>query len=259
MAGSSGSGKKEAVSMLRLAILLLVGLVAMILVAAAWQRHLLYFPTHHDRNNGLTEWRREGPVIGFAREVGHPRNVWLMMHGNGGQASDRAYAIPSFSASDSVYILEYPGYGQRPGGPSRESIDAAAKKAYRLLRARYAATPVCVVGESLGTGPACVLAKEDPPPDKIVLIAPFDKLHRVGSHHYPFLPVRLLLSDDWDNTEALKGYRGRVEIFGIADDRIIPMKFAKALADTVPGALFREVEGGHNDWATPGKVTIRNP
>ena len=81
----------------------------------------------------------------------------------------------------------------------------------------------------------------------------------MGSHHYPFLPVRLLLSDDWDNVESLKGYRGRVEIFGIRDDVVIPAKFAKALADSKPGALFREIEGGHNDWSIPGRVAIRNP
>lgn len=182
-----------------------------------------------------------------------------MLHGNGGQASDRVYALPAFSSRDAVSILEYPGYGRRPGTPSRKSLDEAARQAYRLLRSRFPRTPVCVMGESLGSGPASVLAREQPAPDKIVLVAPFDKLHRVGQHHYFFLPVRLLLSDDWDNVESLRGYQGRLEIFGIRGDEIIPIKFAKALADSKPGSVFREVEGGHNDWATPGRVAIRNP
>ena len=245
--------------MLRILILLLVCCVAVLLAAAAWQRQLLYFPTHHDRHNGLSEWLRDGQVIGFARKVPSPKNVWLMLHGNGGQASDRAYAIPSFSSHDAVFILEYPGYGRRPGTPSRESFDEAARQAYRVLRSKYPRTPVCVMAESIGSGPASVLAKEQPAPDKIVLVAPFDKLHRVGSHHYPFLPVRLLLSDDWDNVGSLRDYKGRLEIFGIRDDAVIPMKFAKALADSKPGSTFRVVEGGHNDWADPGRVAIRNP
>ena len=132
---------------MRILILLLVCLVALILMAAAWQWHLMYFPTHHDRDNGLSEWRHGGALIGFAREVAAPKNVWLMLHGNGGQASDRAYALPSFSNLDSVFILEYPGYGQRPGTPSRKTIDAAAKEAYRLLKSRFPATPLCVAGE----------------------------------------------------------------------------------------------------------------
>lgn len=243
---------------MRLLILLVVCLVALVLAAAAWQRQLLYFPTHHARSNGLSEWREKGELIGFAREVPSPVNVWLMLHGNGGQASDRAYALSCFSDLDSVFILEYPGYGRRPGTPSRKSIDEAARQAYQVLRSRFPRTPVCVMGESLGSGPACVLAGQKPPPDKIVLVAPFDKLHRVGSHHYPFLPVRLLLSDDWDNVESLRDYKGRLEIFGIRDDVVIPMQFAKTLADSRPGSIFRVVEGGHNDWATRGRVAIQN-
>lgn len=244
---------------MRIIYLLLVCLLTLPMMGMGWQRSMLYFPTHHNQSNGLSEWRHKGELVGFAREVQSPKNVWLMLHGNGGQASDRAYALDSFSNTDSVYILEYPGYGRRPGVPSRTTIDEAAREAYRLLRSKYTGTPVCVVCESLGSGPGTALATENPPPDKIVLIAPFDKLHRVGQHHYPFLPVRLLLSDDWDNVESLKGYRGRLEIFGIRDDTIIPMKFAKALADSKPGAVFREIRGGHNDWADPGRVKIRNP
>ena len=244
---------------MRMLILLLVCLIALVLAAAAWQRQLLYFPTHHSQDNGLSEWRHRGELIGFAREVPSPGNVWLMLHGNGGQASDRVYALSSFSPLDSVFILEYPGYGRRPGTPSRKSFDEAARKAFQLLRSRFPRTPVCVMAESLGSGPASVLASQKPPPDKMVLVAPFDKLHRVGSHHYPFLPVRLLLSDDWDNVESLREYKGRLEIYGIRDDAVIPMKFAKALADGKPGSTFRVIEGGHNDWATGGRVAIRNP
>ena len=35
-----------------------------------------------------------------------------------------------------------------------------------LLRARFPHTPLCVVGESIGSGPAAKLAESPPPPDK---------------------------------------------------------------------------------------------
>lgn len=245
--------------MLRILILVAVCAVAVVPAAASWQRQLLYFPTHDDRKDGLAEWRRDGGLIGYAREVAAPKNVWLLLHGNAGQAADRTYALPAFSAEDAVFILEYPGYGRRAGTPSRKEFDAAAREAYRALRARFPETPVCVVGESIGSGPASVLAGEKPPPDKIVLIVPFDTLLRVAAHHFPYLPVRILLADDWDNIEALKGYRGRVEIFAARDDATIPPAHAKALAGHTPGALFHLIEGGHNDWSVGKKVEIRNP
>lgn len=226
---------------------------------AAVQRKFLFFPTHHDRTNGLKAWEIQGRVIGFSRPVAAPQNVWLMLHGNGGQAADRVYALPCFSAHDAVFILEYPGYGARPGQPSKAAFEVAAAEAYRELRTRFPQAPVCVVGESLGSGPAAVLAKQPRPPDKIVLVVPFDHLARVAERHVAVLPVGLLLGQTWDNVDALTGYRGSVEIFGAAEDNVIPIEHARNLAAKVPGAKFHEVPGAHNDWARSGGVAFRNP
>lgn len=231
----------------------------LILGYALFQRKLLYFPTHHHENHGLSEWRHAGQLIGYAREVSSPGTVWLMLHGNGGQASDRAYALPSFSSRDSLFILEYPGYGLRPGSPSMEAFNSAARLAYEKLRSRFPHTPVCVVGESIGSGPASALALNPQPPDKIVLIVPFDMLSRVAADHVPFIPTSLILRDNWNNIGSLAGYGGTVEIFAARDDTIIPVAHAKALADSKPSSRFHEIDGGHNDWAEKGRVVIRNP
>ena len=245
--------------MMRILILVAVGVVAFLMLSAIFQRRLLYYPTHHRDDHGLSEWRHAGQLIGYAREAPSPANVWLMLHGNGGQASDRVYALPSFSELDSVFILEYPGYGLRPGSPSMGAFNSAAKQAYDILRSKFPKTPVCVVGESIGSGPASVLAATPHPPDKMVLIAPFDTLSRVAAHHFPVLPAGLILRDNWDNVSSLKGYEGQLEIFAARDDRIIPMARAKALAESKPSAKFHEIAEGHNDWAVAGRVRIRNP
>ncbi len=226
---------------------------------SAIQRKLLFYPSHHGRDNGLAAWKLDGKIIGFCRQVPDPANVWLLLHGNAGQAADRAYAISSYSQRDSVFIMEYPGYGPREGEPSKASFDAAAVEAYLLLKKTFAATPVCVAGESIGTGPACALAGQSQPPAKIVLLVPFDTLKAVAHDHFPHLPVGLILGASWDNIEALKNYPGPVEIFGAAQDNVIKIEHAKALADSFPAAKFHRIEGGHNDWSTAGRVEIRNP
>lgn len=230
----------------------------MVVGCKSLQRKFLFFPSHHQRDNGLTAWKREGQLIGYAREVAEPENVWLMLHGNAGQAADRTYALPCFSPRDSVFILEYPGYGMRSGKPSTATFNAAAVEAYKMLRETFPKTPVCVVGESIGTGPASALAKETPPPDKTVLVVPYDKLTSVAAHHFPYLPVRLILGRCWDNIDALGGYSGPVEIFGALEDDIIPIQHARNLAHRVPGAKFHEIPCGHNDWSSGGAVQIRN-
>ena len=241
-----------AVGISALALLLLAG-------CSSVERSLLFTPSHNADTRGLTPWTTGGTVIGYSRSVESPRNVWLLMHGNAGQAADRAYALPSFSDRDSVFILEYPGYGVRAGMPSRASFDRAATEAYLLLRETFPSVPVCVVGESLGSGPASVLAGLPRPPDKIVLIVPFDRLSLVANDHLPSVLVWMLLSDNWDNKRALEGYRGPVEIFGARDDTVIPVQHAKALAAALQTARLTLIDGGHNDWALAGKVQVRNP
>lgn len=179
-----------------------------------------------------------------------------MMHGNAGQAADRDYVLRRLSEQDSLYVLEYPGYGSREGRPSLESMNQAASEAYQLLRSRNPNIPLCVLGESLGSGPACALAQENIPPDKIVLVVPFDSLASVASRYYPFVPVRLLLRDAWDNVVSLKRYTGLIDIFGARDDGIIPIEHARHLAKQIPGAHFIEITRGHNEWSETSQVTL---
>jgi uncharacterized protein len=222
----------------------------------AWQRSMLFFPTHSTRSTRLTPWSVGPHTIGFCREVPNAHTIWLMTHGNAGQAADRDYVLPCLSDQDSVYVLEYPGYGLREGSPSLESMNQAASEAYRLLRSRNPTIPVCILGESIGSGPACALAREPVSPDKIVLVVPFDSLVHLASRRFPFFPIRLMLRDCWENVESLREYRGPVEIFGATDDTIIPMVHAKALANELPKSHFTAIPGGHNDWSICGQVRI---
>jgi uncharacterized protein len=241
-----------------LATTLLIVSVLVVWGCQALVRRAMFYPTHHVHETTLTRWMRGTEQIGYAREVTDPRNVWLLLHGNGGQASHRSYALHAFAEQDSVFVLEYPGYGQRSGRPSRRAFDAAAREAYTELRARFADKPVCVAGESLGSGPASVLARELPPPDKIVLVVPFDSIRNVGRRHASYLPTNLILAGTWDNVDALRDYQGPLEIFGAERDEVIPVEHAQALAKSVPQARFHLIPGGHG-WANGRDVSFRCP
>ncbi len=232
---------------------------ALLLMITALQRKLLFFPSHHTQTYDLTPWKHGDEVIGFSRQRPNPKAIWLMMHGYAGQAADRNYALPSFPAEDSVYLLEYPGYGQRKGSPSRVSFDQAAIQAYQLLRKTYPKHPLCVVGESIGSGATSFLATQSPPPDKITLVVPYDRLADVAARRLPFLPVRWLLRDDWDNIASLRNYRGPIEIFAAERDEVIPFDHAQNLAKHLPHATFRPIPGHHNDWSHGAKVRFSSP
>jgi uncharacterized protein len=241
-------------------VMLLVATLLALSGCASIARRALFYPTHHHNTNGLSEWREGSALLGYARIVSNPENVWLMLHGNGGQAADRAYALDAFSDRDAVYILEYPGYGARGGSPSKQSFDRAAVEAFLQLRRAYPKKPICVVGESIGSGPASMLARQSAPPAKIVLIVPFDNLKSVAAEHLPWLPVTLLLGPSWNNTAALAEYKGPVDIFAARDDVVIPLRHAEVLARAVPQARLQILPGGHNEWPLQrASVQIRNP
>jgi uncharacterized protein len=245
--------------MRNLVALFVVFALAVFSGCATVQRKLLFYPTHRTQTNGLAEWKHQGTLIGYSRLVADPENVWLLIHGNGGQAADRVNAMSAFSARDSVFVLEYPGYGSRPGKPSKGAFDASAAEAYRLLRNMFPEKPVCVAGESIGSGPASMLAREAVPPDKLVLVVPFDDLKRVAADYLPHFSVGLILGASWNNVESLSTYKGPIDIFGAQQDTVISIDHARVLAASLPQAKFTIVTGGHNDWSRQREVQIRNP
>lgn len=225
-------------------------------VHAMLEGSFLYFPSHTTNESRLTEWKINGALVGYARTVSSPRSIWLITHGNGGQASHRQYIVDLLPADTSVFVLEYPGYGLRPGKPSMQSINAAAQEALADLRARHPGLPVGVLGESLGSGPASFLCSLNAPPDRVVLMVPYDNLLSVAKKHMRWLPVGLLMRDKWDNVKSLSAYKGRVDIFGAVNDTIIPIVHARNLAQSVPQARYVELPCGHGDWSRQPQAKI---
>jgi len=248
---------------LGVAILVWLGLLA---ILALSQRSMIYYPSRNDaeslereaRGNGFSPWTNSaGQTIGYcslaAPDDARPPAAVLITHGNAGYAMHRAdYAQILRNAAPkralSVYILEYPGYGARSGAPSKDSLEAAAAELLEVVLARHP-VPVYLIGESLGSGVATSLAASHP--DKVsglILVTPFTSLAAVGRHHYPFLPVRLLLRDNFDNVRNLKYYGGPVAVVLAEDDRVIPAAIGKNLHDAYggPRRLWTQPGAGHN-------------
>ena len=219
------------------------------------QADIVYQPTHRPTSPELTRWQVNGQLYGYRRGPTAPRAVWLIMQGNAGQAGLRGY-FKNVPPDEAIYVLEYPGYGQRSGELTSASINAAATAAYQELRRQFAGLPVGVVGESFGSGPATLLARQTHPPESIVLMVPLARFDLVMSRYMPLVPVRLLLRHNWDNVASLHDYRGPVTIYAAENDRVIPREHTLMLAASVPQSRLVWLPGGHNDAGEDAVVKL---
>lgn len=256
---SSGPQRKH--TWLRMLLTVVIGYLLIVLVAAVYQRRMIYVPTRLDAptatltatQNGFVPWRNPaGAVIGWRMSGrGVSAASVLVVHGNAGSAGDRDYlAQPISQAADvDVFVLEYPGYGARPGSPSRTSFIAAAEDAFASLPADK---PRYVVCESIGAGVGTHLAKAHPTEVAgLVLFVPYHDLAWVAQRQMPLLPAAWLLRDRYMPAEDLKSYRGPVKIVVAERDEIIPVESGRRLFNAYAGPkdLLVVPDARHNEVA----------
>jgi pimeloyl-ACP methyl ester carboxylesterase len=228
------------------------------------QRAFLYHPQVFDtamvermaQSHALVRWTNAaGMNIGFKRMS--PRQPSegsiMMMYGNGSTATDSGYYadnIQNVAALD-MYILEYPGYEDRPGKPTEKGIFAAAREGLELVPTNK---PIYLLGESLGTGVASYLAGTYTNHIAgMILISPFNKLASVAQYHFPILPAFLFLVDRYPSEVYLRNYHGKVGVTVDGRDIVVPQKFGLRLYNSYngPKKLWEFPEGGHCEIREP--------
>ena len=231
------------------------------IMLTALQRQLIYFPSKAQADvlsdlasrMGLQAWRdKAGEAIGW-KSPGDPnaRYRMLVFHGNAGYALNRDYFVTGLRALGSqwdVFLFEYPGYGAREGTPSEVNFKATATQALEALLA-IDSRPVFITGDSLGRGVASFLASTFPNEVAgLLLVTPFSSLADVAAHHYPFLPVRILLSERYESREALSHYGGPVAFLLAGRDEVVTSELGQRLYDSYSGPKWLHVEAhaGHN-------------
>lgn len=174
-----------------------------------------------------------------------------MCNGNGGDRSTRAaLAVALNRMGLSVLLFDYRGYGGNPGRPSEEGLAADARAAQAWLAAQPEVDPqrIAYFGESLGAAVAVGLAVQRPPA-ALVLRSPFTSLADVGAVHYPWLPIRRLLLDQYPSIERIASVHAPLLVIAGDRDDIVPLALSRRLYDAaVEPKRFVLVPGaGHND------------
>ena len=176
--------------------------------------------------------------------------VLLYFHGNGGNVGYRASRLAQFSnAGLGVLMPEYRGYGGNEGLPTETGFYADATAGMDFLQVEgLGAERIIVYGESLGTGVATRVASEHQVA-ALVLEAPYTSMTAMAARQFSFLPVSLMLSDQFNSLSRIAQVRAPILIIQGERDQIVPPALGRELfaAAPEPKEFWSVPEGGHED------------
>lgn len=251
-----------------LRVLVVVLLICGVVVAMMWwlQRQMIYFPDaspvpaageviegardvtlHTDDGLELGAW-----FVPAASEQGaiDRRMAVLVAPGNGGNRAGRAELAEELRRRGlAVLLMDYRGYGGNPGSPSEDGLARDAVAAAEALEdLDFPAERTIYFGESLGSGVVAALQAVRPPAG-VVLRSPFTELTDVGAHHYPWVPVRLILRDRFPVVDHLADSDVPVTVIYGDRDSVVPTELSARVADEARALAERVVIVGadHND------------
>ncbi|MFP4228173.1 MAG: alpha/beta hydrolase [Salinivenus sp.] len=256
--------------MITTAIGLAVGYGAVVGLAFAFQDQLLFQPSSRllatpddagmsyetvrlDTEDGETLHGWWIPAPDVSRETSPDASATktlLFFHGNAGNISGRLESVKQFHRLDlNVLIVDYRGYGQSTGSPSEEGVYRDAMACWRYLTETKALAPqeIVVFGRSMGGGPATWLASRHAP-GALILESVFTNVPDIGAHHYPFLPVRALATNQFDNESRVSQIDAPKLFIHSRADRVVPFELGRRVYEAAAEPKqFLEIEGGHND------------
>lgn len=231
-----------------------------------FQRRLMYLPdkTHYRPGDvGLTDTSEvfietaDGERLqAWYSAPGKNRPVVIYLHGNAGSIAGRADRLAFLQQHRlGVLLVSFRGYGASTGSPSQAGLVNDGLAAYDWLVAKGAAEKdIVILGESLGTGVATKVAIRRKVAG-LVLEAPFTSTVNVAKKRYWWLPVGLLLKDQFDSLAIIAKVNTPVMIVHGTRDEITDVSNAKVLFEAArqPKTL-RLVEGASHTSISTEKI-----
>lgn len=225
----------------------------------ASQRNFLYVPGSQQfeapQAHGLTGFQAtdiataDGETVKawFAPPRHNPMPVIVYLHGNAGTLGGRAERFRLFQQQGfGVLAISWRGYGGSSGSPSEAGLLADGRAAIKLLAEQgIGLDRVALFGESLGSGVAVQLAADPATrPAAMVLDAPFTSTADVARLTYWFLPVGVLMKDQFRSDLHAPQVTSPVMVLHGTADQVTPFRFGERLSSLFGGhKVFYAMEG----------------
>ena len=176
----------------------------------------------------------------------------LYFHGNAGNIEHRLHKVKFFhKLGVNFFIFDYLGYGKSTGQPSEQGLyrDATAAMDYLLARPDVDKNKIIIYGKSLGAAVAIDLAARRPAA-ALISESGFASGVLRGEELFPFLPVKLLLTQRFDSLSKIKTIIIPKLIVHGRRDEVIAFHHGQMLFNAAPEPKkFLAIDSTHNDDA----------
>jgi fermentation-respiration switch protein FrsA (DUF1100 family) len=154
----------------------------------------------------------------------------IYFHGNAGKLENRIHKLNHFKDMDvNFLIIAWRGFSGNDGKPSEENLYIDGNSSIKWLKnLGLSEKDIIIYGESLGTGVATEIAKNNNFAG-LVLETPFTSMIEAAKNFYPYIPVRILLRDKYENDKKIKNINIPVFVMHGEADQIVPFWMGKKI------------------------------
>lgn len=177
------------------------------------------------------------------------KGIILYLHGNAGALDTWGNIAKTYTQLNyDIMFLDYRGFGKSEGEiTGEEQFYNDVQAAYNVVKSKYRESDIIVLGYSIGTGPAAMLAARNHP-KMLILQAPYYSLTDMMNHTYSFAPD-FLLKYKFETESFVKQAKVPVVIFhGDIDEIIYYGSSLKLKQFLKPNDTLITLKGqGHNE------------
>ena len=252
--------------MLKWLLILALGYGGLVALVYFGQRGLQYFPEKF-RTSPAAAGLAEAEEIELGTSDGERVIIWhipprevkptvVYFHGNAGSLAWRVERFRALTSTGlGLIALSYRGDGGSTGRPTEAGLIADAVAAYAFAAERYTPRRLALWGESLGSGVAVAVASAKPVAS-VVLESAFTSAADVGAAFYWYLPVRLLMKDQFRSDLLIAKVTAPVLMLHGDRDAVVPIALGERLYSliTTRKRFLRFSGAGHNDLAAHGAI-----
>ena len=147
-----------------------------------------------------------------------------------------------------MIVFHYRGYGPSTGRPSAANLLSDSLLVHDYLQEVLGSGEFVGIGFSIGSGVAAHLASQRPLAG-LIMVSPFDSLKALAAHHYPWLPVSLLLRHNMEPEIELQDVDVPTAVIAAELDSVVPPRRTESLRQAIVNLVLDHTIAGanHND------------